>query len=73
MERKVYKLNINQFTNLCVNNNEYIQLFTPKEIGKSTGLIPIEWDMKGYKAENVEIGDNIQLNNEEHNIIVING
>ena len=67
MKIKAYKLNINQFTALCVENGAYIQIFTPRQLGKACAVVPLSWKINGETVE-IDTGENSQL---EHGQIII--
>ena len=72
MTKKAYKMNVNQFQMLVLGTATYMQIFTPKEIGKAVAICSENVDIKEYKHNGiieVDIGDNSQL--ESGQIIII--
>ncbi len=67
MKKQAFKLNINQFTALCVEHGAYIQIFTPRQLGKACAVVPLSWEIKAHTVE-VDTGGNSQL---EHGQIII--
>ena len=62
-------MNINQFQQFILEHNSYLQIWTPKEIGRATAICPISFDMSNYNTIDIDTKDNSQLT--DGHIIII--
>jgi hypothetical protein len=71
MIKTAYKMNINQFQHLVLDTKCYMQIWTPKELGRAVAIChqTIKRDIDHNGTQKVDTGDNAQL--EDGQIIII--